>query len=131
VGSVFEFNERRVIYSFQSKRHWHPGQASLPFLAILVGIIIAIFLLSIFNRTWWLRRHNANGKAMAADRIPPMIVGISLLLGGLVWFGLDVKSSSCLASTGFLKHLYWLWDNFDTHLIHQHCSTTVGDLTEL
>jgi MFS transporter, DHA1 family, multidrug resistance protein len=87
VGSVFEFNERRVIYSFQSKRHWHPGQASLPFLAILVGIIIAIFLLSIFNRTWWLRRHNANGKAMAADRIPPMIVGISLLLGGLVWFG--------------------------------------------
>jgi uncharacterized membrane protein SirB2 len=87
VGSVFEFNERRVIYSFQSKRHWHPGQASLPFLAILVGIIIAIFLLSIFNRTWWLRRHNANGNVMAEDRNTPVMVDTSLLLGGLVWFG--------------------------------------------
>jgi len=73
--------------SFQEQRLWSPGLASLPFLSILIGIIIACASLAIYSRTYYVRRLKARGgKVNPEDRLPPMIVGSVVLPAGLFWF---------------------------------------------
>ena len=73
-------------YSFVVVRGWSPGTGSLPFLAIMVGVVTACLLLSVFNKTWWQRRLAATKKLNPEDRIPPMMLGAVMLPVGLFWF---------------------------------------------
>jgi MFS transporter, DHA1 family, multidrug resistance protein len=74
-------------YCFQGLRGWSVGTASLPFLAMLVGILLAFVGQSVFNNGWWTRRFVARGnKLNPEDRLPPMAVSAVLLPTGLFMF---------------------------------------------
>ena len=73
-------------YAFVLVRGWDPASASLPFLALLVGILLACIALSVFTTTWYQRRFIATKRLNPEDRIPPIFVGSLLLPAGLFWF---------------------------------------------
>ena len=74
-------------YCFQFRRGWSLGMASLPFLAMLVGIFLATLGIGAFTNGWWARRFAARGqKLVPEDRIPLMIISALLLPVGLFWF---------------------------------------------
>jgi DHA1 family multidrug resistance protein-like MFS transporter len=74
-------------YCFEGIRGWSPGIASLPFLAMLVGILMAFVGQGIFNNGWWIRRFAARGQRLCPeDRLPPMAVSAVLLPAGLFLF---------------------------------------------
>lgn len=60
---------------FQEIRGWTPVVASLPFLAILIGVISSVGL-NIWNQYRYNRiAKTANGKAVPEARLPPMALG--------------------------------------------------------
>lgn len=72
---------------FRERRHWGLVVSTLPFLAILVGIQCAV-LINFANQPRYKRAVKANGgKAVPEARLPPIIVGGTLLSVGLFWFG--------------------------------------------
>ena len=72
---------------FREHRHWGLVVSSLPFLAILIGVICAAFL-NFANQPRYKRAMAANnGKAVPEARLPPIIIGGILLTAGLFWFG--------------------------------------------
>jgi MFS transporter, DHA1 family, multidrug resistance protein len=74
-------------FCFEGIRGWSPGMASLPFLAMLVGILMAFVGQGIFNNGWWMRRFAARGQRLCPeDRLPPMAVSAVLLPAGLFLF---------------------------------------------
>jgi hypothetical protein len=74
-------------YCFQRVRGWSPGLASLPFLAMLLGLILAGVGQAIFSNGWWMRRFVARGQRLCPeDRLPPMVVSAVLLPTGLFLF---------------------------------------------
>lgn len=74
-------------YCFQGLRGWSPGIASLPFLAMLVGILLAFAAQATFNNGWWNRRFVARGHQLCPeDRLPPMALSAVLLPTGLSLF---------------------------------------------
>jgi hypothetical protein len=66
--------------SFQFDRGWSPTGASLPFIAILLGIVLASGLAAGAKMV-----AKKNKKLTPEDRIPPMILGSFLLPIGLFW----------------------------------------------
>ena len=79
-------------YSFVAGRNWSLQHATLPFLAVLIGIFLAIIALGIFNKTWWQQRYFARKALLPEDRFPPMIFGGMVLPIGLFWFAWSVES---------------------------------------
>ena len=74
-------------YSFQEVRGWSPNTASLPFLAIIVGVLLSGIAMAIFNKVWWLPRFLRNNlRVNPEDRMPPLIASSILLPVGLFWF---------------------------------------------
>ncbi len=74
-------------YCFQLRRGWSPGIASLPFLAMLLGSLLATLGAGAFNNGWWKRRFVARGQKLnPEDRIPLMAFSALLLPAGLFWF---------------------------------------------
>lgn len=73
-------------FAFQQDRRWSAGLASLPFLGLLIGILIACAGLGVFGKTWYAKRLIRTRKLNPEDRMPPMIVGAILLPVGLFWF---------------------------------------------
>ncbi|KAJ5584829.1 uncharacterized protein N7459_004629 [Penicillium hispanicum] len=85
------------------RRGWSTPAASLPFIAVGLGLLAALGLFSLFTMTWYKRRWAAAQKASARgessekpgsvvgiapeDRLPPMILGAVLLPPSLLWFG--------------------------------------------
>ena len=67
--------------SFQLDRGWSPTSASLPFVAILLGILVASLIIALGARK------DAKKQLTPEDRVPPMIMGGALLPIGLFWFG--------------------------------------------
>ncbi|KAL9108804.1 MAG: hypothetical protein Q9227_006461 [Pyrenula ochraceoflavens] len=76
-------------YIFTTIRHWRPGPASLPFLALFVGFLLSCLLLAVFDRIWYQPRllHRNNHAILPEDRIPPILLGSILLPAGLFWLG--------------------------------------------
>lgn len=72
--------------AFEIERHWSPQKASLPFLGLLSGVLVACFFLIIFGATWHTERLMRAGNLDPEDRLPPMIPGGLLLSAGLFWF---------------------------------------------
>jgi DHA1 family multidrug resistance protein-like MFS transporter len=74
-------------YSFQGVRGWSLEIASLPFLAIIIGVLFAGLVMAFFNKLWWLPRFLRNHmKVNPEDRMPPLIASSIFLPAGLFWF---------------------------------------------
>ncbi|KAG9642641.1 MFS general substrate transporter, partial [Aureobasidium melanogenum] len=72
--------------SFERDRGWSPGIASLPFIAIFIGVVLACATIGGFSKTWYAKRLIESGKLNPEDRLPPMIAGSLILPIGLFWF---------------------------------------------
>ncbi|KAL2869026.1 MFS transporter [Aspergillus lucknowensis] len=72
---------------FQQTRHWNPLVGSLPFIAVLVGIILGATL-SWYNQQYYNRALAANDmKSVPEARLPPMMVASVVLTAGLFIMG--------------------------------------------
>ena len=79
-------NNRRFPISYELDRGWTPGIASLPFIGIFVGVVLACAAISVFSNTWYARRLKRTKTLNPEDRLPPMIAGSLILPIGLFWF---------------------------------------------
>lgn len=84
-----------IPHIFRHDRHWPNNTASLPFISMLLGIIIASIGTSIFYSKWYQPRLKARGKVCPEDRLPPVMVGSFLLPIGLFWLA-------------WTSHTYWI-----------------------
>lgn len=71
---------------FDEIRGWEPVVASLPFLALIIGVISSVGL-----NIWNQYRYNtiakeANGRAVPEARLPPMAFGAVFFVVGTFWF---------------------------------------------
>lgn len=72
---------------FQQVRGWPQGVASLPFLAIVLGIIVSLFYVALVDQPRYARVvTSCNGNAPPEARLPPAMLGASALPIGLFWF---------------------------------------------
>jgi hypothetical protein len=72
---------------YQEIRHWGPVVGSLPFIALMIGILFA-GAANVYNNTYYLKRFRENGnKAVPEARLPPMMIGGFMFTGGLFLFG--------------------------------------------
>ncbi|KAJ5159429.1 uncharacterized protein N7482_006433 [Penicillium canariense] len=84
--------------AFQN-RGWSKPTATLPFIAVGLGVLSALGLFSLFTMTWYKRRWLASQRAKPEEegttaahvapehRLPPMILGAVILPPALLWFG--------------------------------------------
>lgn len=72
--------------SFEFDRGWAPGIASLPFISLFIGVVLACLSIGVFSKTWYAKRLIATKKLNPEDRLPTMIAGSILLPIGLFWF---------------------------------------------
>ncbi|KAJ5145123.1 hypothetical protein N7448_002515 [Penicillium atrosanguineum] len=71
---------------FEDIRGWEPVVASLPFLALLIGVISSVGL-NIWNQYRYNRiAKEANGRAVPEARLPPMAIGAIFFVVGAFWF---------------------------------------------
>ena len=71
---------------FNDIRQWEPVVASLPFLALLIGVISSVGL-NVWNQYRYNRiAKEADGKAVPEARLPPMAIGAILFVVGAFWF---------------------------------------------
>jgi multidrug resistance protein len=78
-------------------RGWNKPTATLPFLAVGLGVVSALAVFSTFTMTWYKKRWVAAQKKMTGEsmpariapeyRLPPMVLGAVLLPPALLWFG--------------------------------------------
>ncbi|XXH05365.1 FAD-dependent urate hydroxylase [Hypoxylon texense] len=69
------------------QRGWPVTISSLPFIAVILGILSAWTACSVFSLTWYKERSlRTKGPAMPEWRLPPMILGGLLLPPSLLWF---------------------------------------------
>ncbi|KAJ5172022.1 major facilitator superfamily domain-containing protein [Penicillium capsulatum] len=91
---------------FREHRQWGLVMSTLPFLAILIGVICAL-LLNFANQPQYKRAVEANGgKAVPEARLPPIAVGGIFLSIGLFWFGWTAEPKypwpSSVVAAGFI-----------------------------
>jgi len=73
--------------TFQVDRGWEEGIGSLPFLAIIIGVIFAAALIIFVTKTRFARKMKENhGRVVPEERLIPMIIGGAVLPAGLFWF---------------------------------------------
>lgn len=72
--------------SFSEKRGWTEGLASLPFVAIIVGVGCAAVLIIVITKTRFARIMRETGRVVPEERLVPMFVGGAVLPAGLFWF---------------------------------------------
>ncbi|ORY71024.1 MFS multidrug transporter [Pseudomassariella vexata] len=68
------------------QRGWTATTSSLPFLAVMLGILSAWGVTSIFTLTWY-KRVVLSTTPTPEHRLPPMMLGGVLLPPSLLWFG--------------------------------------------
>jgi multidrug resistance protein len=73
-------------YSFQLDRQIDTGIASLPFIAIFIGVLIACATLTWETKVIFTPKFTKAKKVIPEERLPPMIVGGVILVVGLFWF---------------------------------------------
>ncbi|KAF2165391.1 hypothetical protein M409DRAFT_55797 [Zasmidium cellare ATCC 36951] len=73
-------------YSFHTIRKMSSIEASLPFLFLLAGIVLACLFLGLYS-VYYIGRLQRAGKTLTPEhRLPPVILGSLLLPAGLFWF---------------------------------------------
>ncbi len=72
--------------SFIFDRGWSATTGSLPFLALLIGILLACVIIGLHSFYYVGRRYIATDQLKPEDRLPTMILGSILLPVGLFWF---------------------------------------------
>ncbi|CVK85012.1 related to synaptic vesicle transporter SVOP and related transporters (major facilitator superfamily) [Fusarium mangiferae] len=72
--------------SFQEHRGWNSGVGSLPFLAIILGVVIGVIFIVIFSKIRLARILKAKGYLPPEQRLLPMMVGGACFPIGLLWF---------------------------------------------
>ncbi|PYI08794.1 MFS multidrug transporter [Aspergillus sclerotiicarbonarius CBS 121057] len=83
VYSIVYLNIGAFPIIFRQTRGWSPVVASLPFLALIVGIIAGT-MVNIWNQTFYLKKVKAAGNGSCPEaRLPPMMAGAIVLTGGL------------------------------------------------
>ena len=81
-------------YSFQSDRQMEVGIASLPFIAIFIGVLIACATLSWETKAIFTPKFIKAKKVIPEERLPPMMVGGVILVIGLFWFAWTSQPST-------------------------------------
>lgn len=72
---------------FQQVRGWPQGVASLPFLALVLGIILSLLYVAFIDQARYARVASMNhGNAPPEARLPPAMLGAVVLPVGLFWF---------------------------------------------
>lgn len=72
---------------FEEERGWNSLVGSLPFLGLLVGVVLA-GCVNVLNQRFYNSRFEANGnKPVPEARLPPMMVGSVVFMGGCFLFG--------------------------------------------
>lgn len=72
---------------FEETRHWNQFISSLPFLAVLLGIVCGA-ILSALNQSYYNKVLKANNfKPVPEARLPPMMIASVVLAGGLFLIG--------------------------------------------
>ncbi|KAI0139654.1 major facilitator superfamily domain-containing protein [Pestalotiopsis sp. NC0098] len=72
---------------YQQVRGWPQGVASLPFLAIALGIVISLFYVALFDQKRYGKLVDKyQGKVPPEARLPPAMLGSIALPVGLFWF---------------------------------------------
>jgi hypothetical protein len=84
-GIIYGFFEVFPV-SFQEERGYNLGVGSLPFLAVLVGVILGCLVIAYITRTRIARVMQETGAMVPEERLIPMIIGGGLLPIGLFWF---------------------------------------------
>ncbi|CAF9903599.1 MAG: hypothetical protein GOMPHAMPRED_000417 [Gomphillus americanus] len=85
-GILYLFFEAYPI-AFQEVRGWSPGLGSLPFLAIIIGVVIGGSIIVYLTRTRYKRKlEESGGKPVPEERLPAMILGGMFFPIGLFWF---------------------------------------------
>jgi len=72
--------------SFEFDRGWSEGVASLPFIAIFIGVVLACVFIAVYTNTYYAKRMALTNKLNPEDRLPPMVAGSIILPIGLFWF---------------------------------------------
>ncbi|KAL7651535.1 hypothetical protein ACMYSQ_011244 [Aspergillus niger] len=78
-------------YAFEL-RGWSSTTATLPFIAVYIGQIIAFTYCTWYNLKPYRRVFEAKGYCTPEDRLPPMILGAFILPPSLFWFGWAMKT---------------------------------------
>ncbi|KAJ5758985.1 hypothetical protein N7520_006141 [Penicillium odoratum] len=78
---------------FQEVRGWSEGVGSLPFLAVMIGMMIAVGLNMFDNKRYVRIHHKHNGFAPPEARLPPTMYGGLAIPIGLFWFAWTNYSS--------------------------------------
>lgn len=73
-------------YAFGTVRGWSSGTASLSFIAVAVGFLIACLFVVYMTQTRYKRKYLEAGKAIPEERLIPMIVGGAVFPAGMFWF---------------------------------------------
>lgn len=84
-GILYLFFESYPI-SFEEQRGLSPGLASLPFLAIIVGVMFGVALITYTTLTRFKPIMEREGAVVPEERLIPMIIGGVFLPVGLFWF---------------------------------------------
>ncbi|KAH7237044.1 major facilitator superfamily domain-containing protein [Fusarium redolens] len=72
--------------SFEEDRGWNSGVGSLPFLAIILGVVIGVIFIIVFSKTRLTRIIKDKGHLPPEQRLIPMMVGGACFPIGLLWF---------------------------------------------
>ena len=72
--------------SFEFDRGWSPTLASLPFIGLFIGVLLACIILAVDSKVRYGKHLMQTKKLNPEDRIPQMIVGSFVLPAGLFWF---------------------------------------------
>ncbi|GAB7361428.1 hypothetical protein MBLNU230_g1484t1 [Neophaeotheca triangularis] len=73
-------------YSYQLDRGWTLGVASLPFIGIFIGVVLACAMMSLEMRLRFNPKMLKAQKLLPEERLPNMIAGSIILVIGLFWF---------------------------------------------
>ncbi|OIW33159.1 MFS multidrug transporter [Coniochaeta ligniaria NRRL 30616] len=97
VYGILYANLESFMIEYQEIRHWGPVVGSVPFIALMVGILFA-GAANVYNNTYYLKRFRENGnKAVPEARLPPMMIGGFMFTGGLFLFGCKPRDPSLTA----------------------------------
>ena len=84
-GIIYLFFEAYPI-AFIEVRGWSPGLASLPFLAITIGVILGGLMIAYTSKTRVARKLKETGRIVPEERLIPIIFGGAVFPIGMFWF---------------------------------------------
>ncbi|KAL2829134.1 major facilitator superfamily domain-containing protein [Aspergillus pseudoustus] len=85
-----------IPYAFRL-RGWSVPHASLPFLAVILGVLAAWGIVSAYTILHWRPKLKRLGSTTPEDRLPPMILGGAMLVPSLLWFGWSMRAHNAAA----------------------------------